>query len=251
MLRKFKKHLSYANVMASLAMFAVLGGGAFAAVKLKKDSVGSKQLKTNAVKTAELADGAVTTPKLADNAATGAKVDESSLGQVPSAASADSATNATNATSAQNATQAADSTLFSGRSLAQVRGRGDGQTGPASTNGLPAASFESVITEDTQIPSGGASLVVTAAVTASASGADGSLTCELRDDDGAISQQMIDSITVGTFETQSLVAVKEYPTGTGLANPQDISVFCKGSGVDDRIRFERGDLGFVVSPIGS
>ncbi len=46
--------LTYANVMATLAVFLVLGGGAYAATSLPKNSVGSQQLKA----------GAITPPKL-------------------------------------------------------------------------------------------------------------------------------------------------------------------------------------------
>jgi hypothetical protein len=106
--KQIKKRLTYANVMSSIAVFLVLGGGAaFAATQLGKNSVGSKQLKKNAVTTAKIKNnavtaakikaGAVTTDKLGDDAATGAKVLESSLGQVPSAANAVNAANAANA----------------------------------------------------------------------------------------------------------------------------------------------------------
>jgi hypothetical protein len=78
--KRVRKRLTYANVMSSIAVFLVLGGGAaFAATKLAKNSVGTKQLKNNAV----------TTKKIKNNAVTGAKVKESSLGQVPSAGNAE------------------------------------------------------------------------------------------------------------------------------------------------------------------
>lgn len=60
----FRRHLSYANVMATIAVFVVLGGGAFAATNLPKNSVGSKQIKKNAVTTAKLKNGAVTSAKV-------------------------------------------------------------------------------------------------------------------------------------------------------------------------------------------
>ena len=46
------------------------------------------------------------------------------------------------------------------------------------------------------------------------------------------------------------MAFKSYANGTGIANPQDIGVFCSGQN-DNAIRFERGNVGIVVSPIGS
>jgi hypothetical protein len=46
---RIRAGLSYANVMATIAVFLALGGGAYAAMTLPKNSVGRKQLKTNAV----------------------------------------------------------------------------------------------------------------------------------------------------------------------------------------------------------
>lgn len=87
-MKKIRKRLTYANVMATIAVFLVLGGGAaFASSKLGKNSVGTKQLKSNAV----------TTAKIKKEAVTSAKIKLSSLGKVPSAANADNATNAGNA----------------------------------------------------------------------------------------------------------------------------------------------------------
>jgi hypothetical protein len=59
-----RRHLTYSNVMATIAVFAVLGGGAWAATKLPKNSVGAKQLKKGAVTTAKLKNGAVTSAKV-------------------------------------------------------------------------------------------------------------------------------------------------------------------------------------------
>jgi hypothetical protein len=79
-----RPRLTYANVMATVAVFIALGGASYAAFKLPKNSVGSKQLKKNSV----------TTAKIKKEAVTGAKVKLSTLGKVPSAARADSAANA-------------------------------------------------------------------------------------------------------------------------------------------------------------
>lgn len=57
-MEKLSKHLTYANVVATLCLFLVLGGGAaFAASQLAKNSVGRKQLKKNAVNSAKVKDG--------------------------------------------------------------------------------------------------------------------------------------------------------------------------------------------------
>ena len=72
------RHLSYANVMATVAVFIALSGGAYAAGVLPANSVGTKQLKKRAVTAAKIARGAVT----------GAAVKNGSLTQADFAANA-------------------------------------------------------------------------------------------------------------------------------------------------------------------
>lgn len=96
---RLRGKLSYANVMATVAVFIALGGSAYAATELKPNSVGTKQLKN----------GAVTGEKLQDGSITGSKLNLSSLGTVPNAShasSADSATHAETATTASSANTA-------------------------------------------------------------------------------------------------------------------------------------------------
>ncbi|HEX8959781.1 MAG TPA: hypothetical protein VF770_08155 [Solirubrobacterales bacterium] len=93
-MRHIRKRLTYANVMSSIAVFLVLGGAAFAATQLPKNSVGTKQLKKNAVIGSKVKNGSLT----------GADINLSSLGAVPSATNATNATNAGHATTADNLT---------------------------------------------------------------------------------------------------------------------------------------------------
>jgi hypothetical protein len=58
-MRKLRQQLSYANVMSSIAVFVVLGGGAYAATTLPKNSVGSKQIKPNAVTSSKIKNGSL------------------------------------------------------------------------------------------------------------------------------------------------------------------------------------------------
>jgi hypothetical protein len=56
-MRRIRRHLTYANVMATVAVFVVLGGGAYAALHLPKNSVRSKQIKNGSVKRGDLHSG--------------------------------------------------------------------------------------------------------------------------------------------------------------------------------------------------
>jgi hypothetical protein len=73
-------------VVAMLALIVALGGTSYAAVKLPKGSVGSRELKKNAVKTAHINNSAVTGAKVKTDSLTGADINEASLGQVALAA---------------------------------------------------------------------------------------------------------------------------------------------------------------------
>jgi hypothetical protein len=85
MLPSVRKRLTYANVMATIAVFGVVAGsGAYAAskLKLKNNSVTTKKIRNGAVVNSKLADGAITNPKLADGAVTRSKL-ASGISQCP------------------------------------------------------------------------------------------------------------------------------------------------------------------------
>ncbi len=123
-MKRLLSKLTYANVVATLCLFLVLGGGAaFAAGKLGKNTVGAKQLKNNAVTAAKIKNGAVTAAKIQNGAITGTKVDLGTLGTVPSATkatTADSATTAKTATSATTAASAGNANTVNGRTISKV-----------------------------------------------------------------------------------------------------------------------------------
>jgi hypothetical protein len=58
-MRALRRRLTYANVMATVAVFLALGGGAYAAIKLPRNSVGQRQLRNGSVGASELKTGAV------------------------------------------------------------------------------------------------------------------------------------------------------------------------------------------------
>jgi hypothetical protein len=112
--RRIRRHLTFANVVACLALFVALGGTGYAAFRLPKNSVGTKQIKNNSITGAKLKTGAIT----------GSKIALASLGTVPSAtraASAGTADTATKANSATTATTAGDASSLQGQSAAQIK----------------------------------------------------------------------------------------------------------------------------------
>jgi hypothetical protein len=56
---RVRPRLTYANVIASLALFIALGGASYAAVQIPKASVGTKQLKRNAVTSPKVKPGSL------------------------------------------------------------------------------------------------------------------------------------------------------------------------------------------------
>ena len=58
-MKKPRLKLTFANVVASLALFLALGGGAWAAASLPKNSVGTNQLKNGAVTGGKVRDGSL------------------------------------------------------------------------------------------------------------------------------------------------------------------------------------------------
>lgn len=69
-MRNLRSRLTYANVISTLCLFIVLGGGAYAAKQAApaKNSVGTKQLKKNAVTGKKIKAGTIDTSKLTPSA---------------------------------------------------------------------------------------------------------------------------------------------------------------------------------------
>jgi hypothetical protein len=81
-------------VVAMLALIIALGGTSYAAVKLPKGSVGSRELKKNAVTTASIKNSAVTGAKVKADSLTGADINEATLAPAPLAAASNHANGA-------------------------------------------------------------------------------------------------------------------------------------------------------------
>lgn len=99
--RRLRRHLSYANVIASLALFAALGGSAYAASQINgnsivKHSIGGGKLKNETI----------TSKQIKKNSLNSSVIDLSTLATVPSAQTAVTATSANSATTANTANSA-------------------------------------------------------------------------------------------------------------------------------------------------
>jgi hypothetical protein len=103
--RRLRRHLSYANVIASLALFAALSGSAYAASQINgnsivKHSIGGGKLKNETI----------TSKQIKKNSLNSSVIDLSTLATVPSAQTAVTATSANSATTANTANSATTAT---------------------------------------------------------------------------------------------------------------------------------------------
>jgi hypothetical protein len=79
-MRKFRRTFTYANVVATLALFLAISGGAvYAATTLGRNSVKSTNIAANAVKSRNIAKSAVKAKHLGSNAVTTAKVKKEAI----------------------------------------------------------------------------------------------------------------------------------------------------------------------------
>ena len=121
-----RPRLTYANVVATIALFAALGGVSYAATTLPKNSVGTDQIQAEAIRTGKIADDAVTGAKLAQ----GVRERLSPVGVTPTTTStpesvkhaetADRAITASTAASADRADSAAAATHADSASTADL-----------------------------------------------------------------------------------------------------------------------------------
>jgi hypothetical protein len=78
------KRLSYANVMATVAVFVALGGGAYAAFHLARNSVASRNIQNGQVKSADVRDEGIAGRDIAEDTLTHNDIAETSLSATPS-----------------------------------------------------------------------------------------------------------------------------------------------------------------------
>jgi hypothetical protein len=104
-------------VIACLALFVALGGVGYAAA-----TIGSAAIVDNSIRSKDVRNNDLRGKDVRANTLKGADVNESSLGKVPSAATADSAATAAHATNADNATNATNASNASNASNADTVG---------------------------------------------------------------------------------------------------------------------------------
>jgi hypothetical protein len=87
-------HLSYANVVATLAIFVALGGTSYAVLQIRSDDVAdnslrSRDVRNNTLRSRDVRDRAIHARDLRRNSLGSGAIKESALGIVPSAANAE------------------------------------------------------------------------------------------------------------------------------------------------------------------
>jgi hypothetical protein len=116
MLARLRRHLTYANVVSTLCLFIVLGGSAFAAVKIT-----GKNVKNSSLTGADVKNSSLTGRDIKNNSLTGSDVLESKLGTVPRANNANTAGSAGSAGNADTL-DGLDSSAFAQRSCNSAPG---------------------------------------------------------------------------------------------------------------------------------
>ena len=118
MSKRLQQHLTYANIVATLALFIAVGGAsAFAATQLKKNSVGAAQLRRNSVTAVKIKDGSVTAAKLAPGAIGGPTTVTAAT---PSAPASPSSTAPTSTPASGPVAEALNAQTVGGMTVAQI-----------------------------------------------------------------------------------------------------------------------------------
>jgi hypothetical protein len=154
-LRKLRSRLTYANVMATIALFIALGGTAYAAATIGSEQVMNESLLTQdlkdnaAVKSRDVADsnvsgGGLTSPDIRRNALTGGEINESTLSGVVK----DTVIRVGDSSGQGAISAGASASCHSGEVATGGGGDPQGQNGgsPVTTSSIPA--------QDTGLPGG-------------------------------------------------------------------------------------------------
>ncbi|HSS31929.1 MAG TPA: hypothetical protein VLL27_01460 [Solirubrobacterales bacterium] len=141
---RLRRHLSYANVIASVALFAALGGSAYAASKINggnivNQSIAGKKLKNGTITNKQIKKGTITSAQIQAGSLNSTVINVSTLGTVPSAQSAVTATSAETATKATTATSAT-----SAQTAAEATSAGTAKTATEADHAATAGDAETL-----------------------------------------------------------------------------------------------------------
>jgi hypothetical protein len=84
-MRRLRQHVTYANVMSTVAAFMAIGGVGWAAATLPAKSVGTAQLKDNSVTSLKVKNREIKSLDVKDDTFNGGDIQEGTLSRVPSA----------------------------------------------------------------------------------------------------------------------------------------------------------------------
>jgi hypothetical protein len=79
-LERFRRRLTFANVMSAAAVFIAMGGTSYAAVHLSHNSVGAWQIRTGAVGKSEIRGGAVSRSEIRHNGVDRSEINTNAVG---------------------------------------------------------------------------------------------------------------------------------------------------------------------------
>ncbi|MFN8216610.1 MAG: hypothetical protein U0R71_08435 [Solirubrobacterales bacterium] len=144
LLSRLRRHLSYANVMASVAVFLALGGVGYAAT-----AINGKQILKHSIPAGKLKKKTLGANQVKADSLTGAVIDESTLQLVPLAKNAESATTAQSAASAQTATSA--QTANSARTATTAEEADRAKTANSAATAGDAETLEGATVEDLEV----------------------------------------------------------------------------------------------------
>jgi hypothetical protein len=141
LVRGLARHLTFANVLACVALFAALSGGAYAATKIngnsiKKESIGAGKLKK----------GTITSTQVKPGSLNSTVIDMSTLTTVPSANTATSSQTAQTANTAQTADSA--KTAETAKSAETAKTADHATSASSATNADHATSAQTATTAD-------------------------------------------------------------------------------------------------------
>jgi hypothetical protein len=223
-MKRLRSQLTFANVTAVIALFVALGGGAYAATSLPKNSVGAKQIKANAVTSAKIKNGAVTAAKIAP-------------GSISNVATAD---NANHATTADSATRAGNAETATRATSAETANRS--ATAETATRAVTAESATRATTSDTATHADSATNADHATSAGSATNADHATSADSATS-AATAAVATDANTLDGLSSDSFAPVTNFLSGAAdvsvtssqllLAVPDGPELLTTGTGAND------------------